>query len=89
MVQFGVDTVEAAMKLGKEAAEYISGTFIKVGVSNYFTRSWIIFCFILICLILHLVLCQVWDFKFISWNNYQVSTIPYHVTTTKVLMQIV
>lgn len=29
MVQFGVDTVEAAMKLGKEAAEYISGTFIK------------------------------------------------------------
>jgi DNA polymerase delta subunit 1 len=39
MVQFGVDTVEAAMKLGKEAAEYISGTFIKVGVSNYFTRS--------------------------------------------------
>lgn len=30
MVQFGVSTVEAAMKLGREAAEYISGTFIKV-----------------------------------------------------------
>ncbi|XP_020676528.1 DNA polymerase delta catalytic subunit [Dendrobium catenatum] len=29
MVQFGVSTVEAAMKLGKEAAEYISGTFRK------------------------------------------------------------
>ncbi|XP_020588039.1 DNA polymerase delta catalytic subunit [Phalaenopsis equestris] len=29
MVQFGVPTVEAAMKLGREAAEYISGTFIK------------------------------------------------------------
>lgn len=30
MVQFGVPTVEAAMNLGREAAEYISGTFIKV-----------------------------------------------------------
>lgn len=30
MVQFGVSTVAAAMKLGKEAADYISGTFIKV-----------------------------------------------------------
>lgn len=29
MVQFGASTVEEAMKLGKEAAEYISGTFIK------------------------------------------------------------
>uniref|UniRef100_A0A0D9XPV7 DNA polymerase n=1 Tax=Leersia perrieri TaxID=77586 RepID=A0A0D9XPV7_9ORYZ len=29
MVQFGVSTVEDAMKLGREAAEYISGTFIK------------------------------------------------------------
>ncbi|KAK9997013.1 hypothetical protein SO802_021699 [Lithocarpus litseifolius] len=29
MVQFGVDNVEAAMNLGREAAEYISGTFIK------------------------------------------------------------
>ncbi|KAF8405671.1 hypothetical protein HHK36_007748 [Tetracentron sinense] len=29
MVQFGVPTVEAAMSLGREAAEYISGTFIK------------------------------------------------------------
>ncbi|CAN6821719.1 unnamed protein product [Brassica oleracea] len=29
MVQFGVPDVEAAMTLGKEAAEYISGTFIK------------------------------------------------------------
>ncbi|CAB4270146.1 unnamed protein product [Prunus armeniaca] len=29
MVQFGVSTVEAAMNLGREAAEYISGTFIK------------------------------------------------------------
>ncbi|KAM1443502.1 hypothetical protein ACFX2I_039777 [Malus domestica] len=28
MVQFGVPTVEAAMNLGREAAEYISGTFI-------------------------------------------------------------
>jgi DNA polymerase elongation subunit (family B) len=30
MVQFGVSTVEDAMKLGREAAEYISGTFTKV-----------------------------------------------------------
>nr|CAD1836873.1 unnamed protein product [Ananas comosus var. bracteatus] len=29
MVQFGVPTVEAAMKLGREAADYISGTFTK------------------------------------------------------------
>lgn len=29
MVQFGVSSVEEAMKLGREAAEYISGTFIK------------------------------------------------------------
>lgn len=29
MVQFGVSTVEDAMKLGREAADYISGTFIK------------------------------------------------------------
>lgn len=29
MVQFGVPTVEEAMKLGREAADYISGTFIK------------------------------------------------------------
>jgi DNA polymerase elongation subunit (family B) len=30
MVQFGVSDVEAAMTLGREAAEHISGTFIKV-----------------------------------------------------------
>lgn len=30
MVQFGVSSVEAAMNLGREAADYISGTFIKV-----------------------------------------------------------
>ncbi|KAF5185052.1 Dna polymerase delta catalytic subunit, partial [Thalictrum thalictroides] len=29
MVQFGVPTVDAAMTLGREAAEYISGTFIR------------------------------------------------------------
>ncbi|KAF6167135.1 hypothetical protein GIB67_029773 [Kingdonia uniflora] len=29
MVQFGVSSVDAAMSLGREAAEYISGTFIK------------------------------------------------------------
>ncbi|KAH6791361.1 DNA polymerase delta subunit 1 [Perilla frutescens var. frutescens] len=29
MVQFGVPSVEAAMNLGREAADYISGTFIK------------------------------------------------------------
>ncbi|XP_055807609.1 DNA polymerase delta catalytic subunit isoform X2 [Solanum dulcamara] len=29
MVQFGVPAVEEAMKLGREAADYISGTFIK------------------------------------------------------------
>ncbi|XP_031473442.1 DNA polymerase delta catalytic subunit isoform X2 [Nymphaea colorata] len=29
MVQFGVPTVDAAMQLGREAAEYISGTFTK------------------------------------------------------------
>lgn len=32
MVQFGVSAVEEAMNLGREAAEYISGTFIKVTV---------------------------------------------------------
>lgn len=32
MVQFGVPSVEAAMILGREAADYISGTFIKVRV---------------------------------------------------------
>ncbi|CAK7354808.1 unnamed protein product [Dovyalis caffra] len=30
MVQFGVPTVETAMKLGREAAEYISKTFMKI-----------------------------------------------------------
>jgi hypothetical protein len=30
MVQFGVSTVEDAMKLGREAVDYISGTFTKV-----------------------------------------------------------
>lgn len=30
MVQFGVPTVEGAMKLGREAAECISNTFMKV-----------------------------------------------------------
>jgi hypothetical protein len=30
MVQFGVSTVEDAMKLGREVADYISGTFTKV-----------------------------------------------------------
>jgi len=30
MVQFGVSAVEEAMNLGREAAEYISGTFTKV-----------------------------------------------------------
>ena len=30
MVQFGVPTVEEAMNLGREAADYISGTFTKV-----------------------------------------------------------
>ncbi|GER39914.1 DNA polymerase delta catalytic subunit [Striga asiatica] len=30
MVQFGVSSVEAAMDLGREAADYISGTFIKL-----------------------------------------------------------
>lgn len=32
MVQFGVPTVEAAMNLGREAADYISGTFTKVSL---------------------------------------------------------
>lgn len=32
MVQFGVPSVEEAMNLGREAADYISGTFIKVRV---------------------------------------------------------
>lgn len=32
MVQFGVPDVEAAMNLGREAAEYISGTFTKVSL---------------------------------------------------------
>jgi DNA polymerase delta subunit 1 len=30
MVQFGVPTADAAMKLGREAADFISGTFTKV-----------------------------------------------------------
>lgn len=34
MVQFGVPGVEQAMKLGREAAEYISGTFTKVLLSK-------------------------------------------------------
>lgn len=34
MVQFGEPTVEAAMKLGREAAEYITGTFIKVSMGS-------------------------------------------------------
>lgn len=34
MVQFGVPTVDAAMKLGREAADFISGTFTKVSPSN-------------------------------------------------------
>jgi DNA polymerase delta subunit 1 len=29
MCKFGVSTVEEAMKLGQEAADYISGKFIK------------------------------------------------------------
>ena len=32
MVRFGVSTVAEAMKLGREAADYISGTFIKVSL---------------------------------------------------------
>lgn len=32
MVQFGVSSVEEAMNLGREAADFISGTFIKVRV---------------------------------------------------------
>ena len=32
MVQFGVSDVEAAMNLGREAAEHISGTFTKVSI---------------------------------------------------------
>lgn len=39
MVQFGVLDVEAAMTLGKEAADYISGTFIKVSDVIGFARS--------------------------------------------------
>lgn len=39
MVQFGVPDVEAAMTLGKEAADYISGTFIKVSDVIGFARS--------------------------------------------------
>jgi len=35
MVQFGVSAVEQAMNLGREAAEYISGTFTKVTVCFY------------------------------------------------------
>lgn len=36
MVQFGVPTVEEAMNLGREAADYISGTFLKVSVYIFF-----------------------------------------------------
>jgi DNA polymerase elongation subunit (family B) len=34
MVQFGVSMVEDAMKLGREAADYISGTFTKVNMET-------------------------------------------------------
>lgn len=37
MVQFGVSAVEEAMSLGREAAEYISGTFTKVTVQITFS----------------------------------------------------
>lgn len=37
MVQFGVSAVDEAMNLGREAAEYISGTFIKVILQNTFS----------------------------------------------------
>jgi len=40
MVQFGVSSVEQAMNLGREAAEYISGTFTKVTV--YFALYFIL-----------------------------------------------
>lgn len=36
MVKFGVPSVEEAMKLGREAADYISGTFIKVSIFVFF-----------------------------------------------------
>ncbi|KAL7264501.1 hypothetical protein ACSBR1_002454 [Camellia fascicularis] len=35
MVQFGVSTFEEAMNLGREAADYISGTFTKEIKSQY------------------------------------------------------
>ncbi|GAY66238.1 hypothetical protein CUMW_247140 [Citrus unshiu] len=45
MVQFGVPTVEAAMKLGREAADYISGTFIKDFIfhNDLFSMFWTYF----------------------------------------------
>ena len=36
MVQFGVSDVEAAMNLGREAAEFISGTFTKVSLCLFY-----------------------------------------------------
>lgn len=42
MVQFGVPTVEAAMKLGREAAEYISDTFTKV--FSFAFLNWLDYC---------------------------------------------
>ena len=42
MVLFGVSTVEAAMNLGREAAEYISGTFMKVRSYYLSPRSFIL-----------------------------------------------
>ena len=42
MVLFGVSTVEAAMNLGREAAEYISGTFMKVRSYDLSPRSFIL-----------------------------------------------
>lgn len=41
MVQFGVSTVEEAMNLGREAADFISGTFIKVGAHSLLS---LVFC---------------------------------------------
>jgi DNA polymerase delta subunit 1 len=47
MVQFGVSAVEEAMNLGREAADYISGTFIKVTFQIRFSLDIILILYML------------------------------------------
>lgn len=52
MVQFGVPSVEAAMILGREAADYISGTFTKVRVACAVVMPFYVFFLVFIGILL-------------------------------------